>query len=109
MDELLKRLFGDDDRIKYIAKVNSYDFTYKPEAQEVLGIDGDEHSGIIVQDIKDNPVFKGCTGTNPVTGTGTLKIPELAAASVANEGELARKVIELEARLEKMEKLLGDR
>lgn len=107
--EKLKKLFKGDDRVEYIAKINSYDFNYKPEAQEELGVDGDEHTGVIAQELDDNPVFKGVVTTDEDTGLEMLKVPELAASAVAAEGDLARKVLELELRLSKLEKMLGDR
>lgn len=101
-DERLKEIYGEDDRISDLAKINSYDFTYKPEAQKELGVDGEEHTGVMAQELEDNPSFKGCVSTDPESGYKVLNIRELTAANTAAISDLAK-------RLEEIEKILKDR
>ena len=106
-DERLKELFNGDDRIGALAEIHSYDFTYKPQAQEALDLDGDLHTGVIAQDIEKNPNYKGCVLDNGEYKA--LKVPELTAANTANIGDLARAIEDIDSRLKKLEDIIGER
>ena len=106
-DERLKELFSNDERIGSLAEIHSYDFTYKPKAQEELGVDGDKHTGVVAQEIEINPNYKGCVTEE--NGYKALKVPELTAANTANIGDLARAVEDISLRLSKLEQVIGER
>lgn len=106
-DERCKELFGTDgeDKIDCLARIHSYDFTYKPEVVDKLkdagvGVDDKVHSGVIAQDLENNPAFKGVVidEDNP-TGYKALDIRALTMANTGAIGDLARRVEELEALL----------
>lgn len=104
-DERLKKIFcGNEDIVKLFGKIQSVDFKYKPEAKEVvpdaenLGVDGDEHIGILAQDLEKNPVTK--SAVQEIGGIKTVDTKEMTMANSAVLAEVCR-------RLENIEKKLG--
>lgn len=104
-DERLKKIFcGNEDIVKLFGKIQSVDFKYKPEAKEVvpdaenLGVDGDEHIGILAQDLEKNPVTKAAV--QEIGGVKTVDTKEMTMANSAVLAEVCR-------RLENIEKKLG--
>lgn len=104
-DERLKKIFcGNGDIVKLFGNIQSVDFKYKPEAKEVvpdaenLGVDGDEHIGILAQDLEKNPVTK--SAVQEIGGVKTVDTKEMTMANSAVLAEVCR-------RLENIEKKLG--
>lgn len=98
-DENLKDADVNEDRVENLANVNSYDFTYKPEAQAELGVDGDEHTGVMAQELENNPSYKGCVSIDPESGYKVIDIEKLAMSNTAAISDLARAVEELKAKI----------
>lgn len=109
-DYNLKEIYGDavtDKIIENFAKISAIDFTYKPEAQEQYqgdkGVDGNEHIGVIAQELEKNPVTEG-TVTEDQNGNKVVDTRHLAFADTAAIAELSRRVLALEAVVKEMNK-----
>ena len=107
-DYNLKEIYGDavtDKIIENFAKISAIDFTYKPEAQEQYqgdkGVDGNEHIGVIAQELEKNPVTEG-TVTEDQNGNKVVDTRHLAFADTAAIAELSRRVLALEAVVKEM-------
>lgn len=107
-DYNLKEIYGDavtDKIIENFAKISAIDFTYKPEAQEQYqgdkGVDGNEHIGVIAQELEKNPVTEG-TVSEDQNGNKVVDTRHLAFADTAAIAELSRRVLALEAVVKEM-------
>ena len=107
-DYNLKEIYGDsvtDKIIENFAKISAIDFTYKPEAQEQYqgdkGVDGNEHVGVIAQELEKNPVTEG-TVSEDQNGNKVVDTRHLAFADTAAIAELSRRVLALEAVVKEM-------
>lgn len=107
-DYNLKEIYGDsvtDKIIENFAKISAIDFTYKPEAQEQYqgsnGVDGNEHVGVIAQELEKNPVTEG-TVAEDQNGNKVVDTRHLAFADTAAIAELSRRVLALEAVVKEM-------
>lgn len=100
-DANLKSIYGNiDDRIiEDFAKISAIDFSYKPEVQnkyqETFGIDSDEHTGVIAQELENTESTKSAVSETP-EGTKVVDTKELTMADTAAIAELSRRVLALE-------------
>ena len=100
-DANLKSIYGNiDDRIiEDFAKISAIDFSYKPEVQskyqETFGVDSDEHTGVIAQELENTESTKSAVSETP-EGTKVVDTKELTMADTAAIAELSRRVLALE-------------
>lgn len=96
----------DNRLLEDMAKLSALDFTYKPEVQAEHsgsnGVDGAEHIGVSAQELAANPVTEGCV-TEDGDGNKVLDTRHLTAANTAVLGEMSRRILELEKKIEEME------
>lgn len=104
-DERLKDIFGEETPIDCFSKIHAYEFTYTPEAQEMMKgqnhVDDKEHLGVMAQELLENPATSSCVIKDT---DGFLKVDtaQLTMANTATIAELSRKV-------QKLEQMIGDR
>lgn len=96
----------DNRLLEDMAKLSALDFTYKPEVQAEHsgsnGVDAAEHIGVSAQELAANPVTEGCV-TEDGDGNKVLDTRHLTAANTAVLGEMSRRILELEKKIEEME------
>lgn len=96
----------DNRLLEDMAKLSALDFTYKPEVQAEHsgsnGVDGAEHIGVSAQELAANPVTEGCV-TEDEEGNKVLDTRHLTAANTAVLGEMSRRILELEKKIEELE------
>jgi len=105
-DERLKDVeetFESFNLIDAIANLNAYDFTYKPEAQEMTdpteSIDNDEHVGVMAQELKENPVTESVV--KDIGGYLAIDTKELTTLNTAVISAICKKLQEIESRIAK--------
>jgi len=101
-DEGLKTIYGEsltDELVEAFAKIDTADFTYKPEAQELYkdnpSMDSKEHIGVIAQQLAENPLTEA-TVEEDENGFLELNTGHLTAENTAVIAELSRRVLALE-------------
>ena len=91
-----------EEPIDAFARINSYLYKYKPEAQAhyqgKYGIDDKEHFGPMAQELADNPITESTVQPNE-DGFLTVDTKQLTMTNTAMIAQLSRKIQELEAKL----------
>lgn len=108
-DVLLKTVYGDslDDKIiDNFAKISAISFEYNDEAKSKYGeekaVDGNQHIGVIAQELEANPITEGAVKTNE---NGDLEVDtrHLTFADTAAIAELSRRVLALEEAVKELQ------
>lgn len=98
-DERLKEIFGSDDTVANFAKLNSYEFEYKPEALKLYegkyGIDEGTNVGVMAQELEKNPVTENVVTENE-HGHKVLDTRKLTTANSAVLSDVCKRLINIE-------------
>lgn len=98
-DERIKEIFGKDDIVANFAKLNAYEFKYKPEALRLydgkMGVDEGTNVGVMAQELEDNPVTENIVTENE-NGHKVLDEKKLTATNSAVLSDVCKRLINIE-------------
>lgn len=98
-DERLKDIFGSDDIVANFAKLNAYEFKYKPEALRLYenknGVDEGTNIGVMAQELEKNPVTENVVTENE-NGHKVLDTKKLTAANSAVLSDVCKRLLNIE-------------
>lgn len=98
-DERLKDIFGSDDIVSNFAKINAYEFKYKPEALRLYddknGVDEGTNIGVMAQELEKNPVTENVVTENE-NGHKVLDTKKLTAANSAVLSDVCKRLLNIE-------------
>lgn len=98
-DERLKEIFGSDDVVANFAKLNAYEFKYKPEAVKLYkgkyGIDEGMNVGVMAQELEKNPVTENVVNENE-NGHKVLDTRKLTTANSAVLSDVCKRLLNIE-------------
>ena len=101
-DERLKDIFGSDDVVSNFAKINAYEFKYKPKALKLYkgtnGVDEGTNVGVMAQELEKNPVTENVVTENE-NGHKVLDTNKLTAANSAVLSDVCKRLINIERTL----------
>ena len=98
-DERLKDIFGSDDIVSNFAKINAYEFKYKPEALRLYddknGVDEGTNIGVMAQELEKNPVTENVVTENE-NGHKVLDTKKLTTANSAVLSDVCKRLLNIE-------------
>ena len=98
-DKRLKEIFGSDDVVANFAKLNAYEFKYKPEAVKLYkgkyGIDEGTNVGVMAQELEKNPVTENVVTENE-NGHKVLDTRKLTTANSAVLSDVCKRLLNIE-------------
>ena len=93
-DEKLKEKEKSPNLTDSMAAIDSYLFKYKPSAQSKYGLNGDNHVGVMAQELESNPATAE-TVKQLDDGTKVIDAKELTSVNTAAISDMAKEIKEL--------------
>ncbi|VVB60760.1 Uncharacterised protein [uncultured archaeon] len=101
-DERLKNILGENAPVDSFARIQSYIYKYKPEAQQLLAgqehVDNQKHYGVMAQDLLKNELTKS-TVKQDEKGFLTIDTAKLTTVNTAMIADIAREIVKIEQAL----------